>query len=50
MGYDWIEVSQIESVIERLPYLEIIYKDGTSFFIDWTIENKDRFIVSQSAE
>lgn len=47
--YDWIEVSQIETVIERVPYLEIIYKDGTSFFIDWNVENRDRFIVSQSA-
>ena len=50
MKYDWIEHSQIESVIEMVPYLRIIYKDGTSFFIDWTIENRDRFLVSQSAE
>jgi hypothetical protein len=42
-GYDWIEVSQIESVIEKVPYLRIIYKDGTSFLIDWSIENKNRF-------
>lgn len=48
--YDWIKISEIQSVIERLPYLEIIYKDGISFFIDWTVENKDRFIISQSAE
>lgn len=43
MGYDWIEHSQIESVIERLPYLKIIYKNGISFLIDWSIENKNRF-------
>ena len=44
--YDWIDVSQIESVIEIVPYLKIIYKDGTSFLIDWTVENRDKFIVS----
>ena len=43
--YDWIEVSQIESVIEEVPYLRIIYKDGTSFLIDWSIENRDRFNI-----
>lgn len=48
--YDWIEISEIQTVIERFPYLEITYKNGESFFIDWTIENRDRFIVSQSAE
>jgi hypothetical protein len=41
--YDWIEHSKIQSVIEKVPYLEITYKDGSSFFIDWTLENIKRF-------
>lgn len=48
--YSWIEIDRIESVIERFPYLEIKYKDEESFFIDWSMENEDRFSLSQSAE
>lgn len=49
-GYDWIDISEIESVTERFPYLEFKYKDGETFLIDWTIWDGDRFIVSQSTE
>lgn len=41
--YDWIEISEIQSVTEKFPYLEFKYKDGETFLIDWTIENKNRF-------
>lgn len=46
--YSWIEIDRIESAIIRFPYLEIKYKDEESFFIDWSMENEDRFIVSQT--
>ena len=42
-GYDWIDISEIESVTERFPYLEFKYKDGETFLIDWTINNVELF-------
>jgi hypothetical protein len=41
--YDWIDISEIESVTEKFPYLEFKYKDGETFLIDWTINNVKLF-------